>query len=195
MIMKAKLGTVPLVYPIPIILAGARVQGRPNYATLGDCGIMGINPPLVYVSLGRNHYTTQGILENGTFSVNIPSTDLLAVTDYCGIVSGREVDKSSLFETFYGELGTAPMIRECPVNLECRVIREFSIQHRRIFVGEVVQTHVDEALVIEEGERRTIADMTQLDPIIYALDNRYYRIGEPIGLGYSEGKALQHPES
>jgi flavin reductase (DIM6/NTAB) family NADH-FMN oxidoreductase RutF len=96
-----------------------------------------------------------------------------------------------LFETFYGELGTAPMIRECPVNLECRVVKEFSIQHRQIFVGEVVQAHVDEQFVIESEGRQGIADMTQLDPIIYALDNRYYRIGAPIGVGYSEGRDFQ----
>jgi flavin reductase (DIM6/NTAB) family NADH-FMN oxidoreductase RutF len=189
--MKEKLGAVPFVYPIPIVLAGANVHGKPNYATLGDCGVMGINPPLVYVSLAQRHYTTQGILENHTYSVNFPSTDLLAVTDYCGIVSGHEVDKSELFETFYGELGTAPMIRECPVNLECRVIKEFSIQHRQIFVGEVVQAHVDEKFVIEREGRRVIADMTKLDPIIYALDNRYYSIGGPIGVGYSESRDLQ----
>lgn len=189
--MKVKLGALPLVYPIPIVLAGADVQGKPNFATLGDCGVMGIKPALVYVSLGQGHYTTQGILENGTYSVNFPPTELLAVTDYCGIVSGREVDKTGLFETFYGELGTAPMIRECPVNLECRVVKEFSIQHRRIFVGQVVQAHIDEAFVGQRDGRRVIADMTQLNPIIYALDNRYYRIGEPIGVGYSEGKAWQ----
>lgn len=189
--MKVKLGALPFVYPIPIILVGANVQDRPNYATLGDCGIMGLTPALVYVSLSHGHYTTQGILENGTYSINLPSTDLLAVTDYCGIVSGREVDKSELFETFYGELGTAPMISACPVNLECKVIKEFLIQHRHIFVGEVVQAHVDEAFVTEREGRRVLADLTRLDPIIYALDNRYYRIGESIGVGYSEGKTLQ----
>ncbi len=189
--MKTGFGAVPLVYPIPIVLAGANVQGRPNYATLGDCGVMGINPPLVYISSHRDHYTNQGILENNTFSVNFPSTKLLAVTDYCGMVSGSEVDKSALFETFYGELGTAPMIQECPVNLECRVVKEFSIQHRQVFVGEVVQSYVEEEFVVEKKGRRVIADMQALDPIIYALDNRYYRIGEPIGVGYQEGKVFQ----
>jgi flavin reductase (DIM6/NTAB) family NADH-FMN oxidoreductase RutF len=185
---KVQFGRVPLVYPIPIVLAGANVRDRPNFALLGQCGVMGINPPLVYISSNREHYTNEGIMENGTYSINLPSTDLLAVADYCGIVSGREVDKSELFDTFYGELGTAPMIRECPVNLECRMLREFSIEQRQIFVGEVVQAYVDEEYVFERDGRRLIADMTKLDPIIYALDNRYYRIGEPIGAGYREGK-------
>ena len=186
--MKIKLGAIPLVYPIPIVLAGANVDGKPNYATLGDCGVMGINPPLVYVSLNQGHYTTQGIVEHGTFSVNVPTTDMLAVTDYCGIASGRDVDKSALFASFYGELGTAPMIASCPVNIECRVVKDFCVEHRHIFVGRVVQAHVDEACVVERDGRKGIADMRALDPIIYALDNRYYSIGEPIGAGYQEGK-------
>jgi flavin reductase (DIM6/NTAB) family NADH-FMN oxidoreductase RutF len=191
MAMKVKLGTVPLVYPIPIVLAGSNVRGRPNFATLGDCGVMGINPPLVYISSHREHYTNEGILENETYSVNVPSTDLLAMTDYCGMVSGKKVDKSELFEVFYGELETAPMIQECPVNLECQVVKEFCIEHRQIFVGKVVQAYVDEEYVIERDGRKAITEMTRLDPIIYALDNRYYRIGEPIGVGYEEGKGAR----
>jgi len=193
--MKVKLGPFPLVYPIPIVLAGANVRGRPNYVTLGDCGIMGINPPLVYISSHREHYTNEGVLENGTFSVNLPTTDLLAEADYCGLVSGRDVDKSTLFEAFYGELGTAPMIVACPVNLECRVVKEFCIEDRQVFVGRVVQAYVDQAYVVEREGQRTIAEMTRLDPIIYGLDNRYYRIGEPIGVGYREGGALQQSEA
>ncbi|MFX1477944.1 MAG: flavin reductase family protein, partial [Promethearchaeota archaeon] len=130
---KIKFGEVPLIYPIPIILAGALVNNQPNFETLGDVGIMGINPPLVYISSGQNHYTNQGILEQGTFSINFPTTQLLIKTDYCGVVSGKDVDKSKLFNIFYGNLKTAPMIRECPVNLECKVLKDFSIQHRQIF--------------------------------------------------------------
>jgi len=192
--MKVKLGKIPLVYPIPIVLAGADVQGRPNFATLGDCGIMGLNPPLVYISLHRDHHTTQGVEEHQTFSVNVPPTSLLAVTDYCGMVSGQEVDKSGLFEVFYGELGTAPMIAECRVNLECQVVKAFGIQQRRVYVGQVVQTYVEEAYVVEQDGRQGIKPMTALDPIIYGLDNRYYRIGEMIGIGYHEGKGYQQAD-
>jgi flavin reductase (DIM6/NTAB) family NADH-FMN oxidoreductase RutF len=192
---KVKFGKVPVVYPIPIILAGALVNGKPNFATLGDVGIMGINPPIVYISSGSGHYTNQGILENGTFSINFPTTRLLPVTDYCGTVSGRDVDKPKLFDVFFGESGTAPMIRECPVNLECKVIKEFSIQRRQIIVGEVLQAYVDEEFVVESEGRLKIADMTKLDPIIYGLDNRYYRIGELIGIGYQESKKFSHKKT
>ncbi|MFX1567709.1 MAG: flavin reductase family protein [Promethearchaeota archaeon] len=188
---KVKFGKVPLVYPVPITLAGALVNNQPNFETLGDVGIMGIKPPLVYISSGQNHYTNQGILEYKTFSINFPTTQLLVKTDYCGVVSGNEVDKSTLFNVFYGELETAPMIRECPVNLECKVIKEFSIQHRQIFIGDIVQSYASEEFIVKNGEDQKIADMKKLDPIIYALDNRYYKIGEIIGTGYQESKKFK----
>lgn len=184
--MKINLGALPYVYPVPIVLVGALVDGAPNFVTIGDCGLMGIRPPLVFVSSHRDHYTNRGILAHQTYSINLPTTEMLVVTDYCGTVSGREVDKGALFETFTGELETAPMIAQCPVNLECRVVKEFSIEHRQIFVGQVVATHVSEQYVTERNGKREIADLTQLDPILYALDNRYYRVGEPIGVGYAE---------
>lgn len=186
--MKIKLGKLPYIYPIPITLVGANVHGKPNYLTIGDTGLMGINPALVYISSHRDHYTNIGILENGTFSINFPSTSLLAKTDYCGTISGREVDKAALFETFYGETDSAPMITECPVNLECRVVKEFSIEHRQIFIGEVMQCFGSEEFVHEKGGHKLVADLTRLDPILYALDNRYYSIGSPIGIGYQEAK-------
>ena len=92
-----------------------------------------------------------------------------------------------MFNTFYGQLGSTPMIEECPVNIECEVIKEFSIQHRQIFIGEVVMTYVNDEHVIEIDGQKRIAEMSKLDPIIYALDNQYYKIGKPIGVGYQEG--------
>ncbi len=189
--MKVKLNKpTPLIYPIPIVLAGANVHGKPNYIEIGDVGLMGINPPLVFISSHINHYTNIGILQNQTYSINIPDTRLLTQTDFCGLVSGSDVDKAALFTTVYGELKTAPMIEECPVNLECKVVKEFSIQHRQIFVGEVAATYVREEFLNNVEGHLTIADLTQLDPIIYALDNKYYRIGDQIGTGYSEGQSL-----
>ena len=188
---KIKFGKVPLVYPIPIILAGALVDTHPNFETLGDVGIMGLNPPIVYISSGQNHYTNQGILEQGTFSINFPTTQLLIKTDYCGVATGKDVDKSKLFNLFYGELKTAPMIRECPVNLECKVIKEFSIEHRQIFIGRVEESYVSKDFVDKSEENQKIVNMAKLDPIIYALDNRYYKIGKIIGIGYQESKKFK----
>jgi len=184
---KRKLGAIPYLYPVPIVLVGAVVDGRPNFAEIGDCAIMGIRPPLVAVSLSAEHHTTRGILAHRTFSVNVPNTDLLGKTDRCGIVSGKDVDKSVLFEVEYGETTTAPLIVACPVVLECRVVEEVEIEHRRIFIGGVLQCHVDETYVVEKDGRRSVAALTELDPILYALDNAYYSVGRCIGIGTREG--------
>jgi flavin reductase (DIM6/NTAB) family NADH-FMN oxidoreductase RutF len=185
--MKIEIGQVPYIYPIPIVLLGANVHGIPNFETIGDIGLMGIHPALVFASSHKEHYTNIGILETNAFSINIPTTKMLKVTDYCGIVSGRDVDKSDLFSTFTGVTG-APMINECPVNLDCKVVKEFSIQHRQVFIGEVLQTYVSEKFVSEQKGKKIITNLNELDPILYALDNRYYSIGQGIGLGYEEGK-------
>jgi flavin reductase (DIM6/NTAB) family NADH-FMN oxidoreductase RutF len=88
------------------------VNGKPNYITIAHVGIM--DPGTVSLSMSKAHYTNAGIKENGTFSVNIPSAKIVKETDYCGLMSGKNIDKASLFKTFYGKLKTAPMIEECP---------------------------------------------------------------------------------
>jgi len=185
---KARLGPLPYIYPIPITLVGANVEGRPNFETIGDTGLAGIDPPLVFVSSHRDHYTNLGILASGTFSINFPTTAMLARVDFCGTVSGRDADKSALFEVFYGDTGTAPMIAECPVNLECRLLQQFCIRHRQVFIGEVLQCFAGEEFVHMDGGRPRFVDLPTLDPILYALDNQYYRVGARIGTGYQEAE-------
>jgi flavin reductase (DIM6/NTAB) family NADH-FMN oxidoreductase RutF len=76
----------------PTVIAGAIVDGKANYLTLGGFGGMSMNPPLVYITVNKAHYTNSGIKENGYFSVNIPSADMTVKTDYVGLVSGRDTD-------------------------------------------------------------------------------------------------------
>ncbi|MBE0636320.1 flavin reductase family protein [Candidatus Bipolaricaulota bacterium] len=190
---KVKLGAVPLVYPIPIVLVGASVDGKPNFTEVGDCAVMGIKPALVTISLSASHHTTKGIDETGVFSINIPSTNMLSLADYCGIVSGRNVDKGTLFTTFLGDQTAAPLIQECPVGLECRVLEVVQVKHRRLFIAEVVECYVSSQFVESANGKETVPHLSKLDPIIYALDNRYYRIGDAIGTGYQEG--MSHKES
>ena len=184
---KVKLGAVPLVYPIPIVLVGATVDGVANFTEVGDCAVMGIHPALVTISLSATHHTTKGIDDTGVFSINFPSTEMLSLADYCGMVSGRDVDKSKLFNVFQGEHTDVPLIEDCPVGLECRVLEVMQVKHRRLFIAEVIECYVSNQFVETVDGKHAVADLSKLDPIIYALDNRYYRIGDAIGTGYSEG--------
>lgn len=104
---KTKVGSFNPMPIMPIVLVGANVNGKPNYMAVGFVGGVNVKPATVCVSLNKVHHTPKGIIENGTFSINIPSADYVTETDYCGLVSGKTTDKSGVFTTFYGELETA----------------------------------------------------------------------------------------
>jgi len=183
--MKKKLGAKNCLYPSLTIIVGAMVNGKPNFMTIAHVGIMTMNQ----ISLGVNkkHYTNAGIKTNKSFSVNIPSEKLMKETDYCGIVSGRDVDKSKLFEIFYGELQTAPMIKECAINMECRLIRTIDFSDYDVFIGEPVETYCDEAILSDE-----LIDITKLKPLLFEMHTvHYYSIGKPLGKAFSIGKGLK----
>ena len=183
--MKVKLGAKNCLYPMPTTLVGANVNGKPNYITIAHVGIM--DHGSISLSMNKAHYTNAGIKENGTFSVNIPSVDMVKETDYCGLVSGKRTDKSQLFEHFYGELKTAPMIRECPINMECRLIQTVDFPRHDVFVGEIVETYCDEQYLTDG-----IVDLTQVQPILFAMNDRgYWKLGERFARAWSIGKELK----
>lgn len=124
-------------------MAGATVNGKANYATIGAYGVVS-EKPVLYISLKNSHYTTAGVLQNGFFSVNIPSSDEVERTDFCGTDSGNNIDKSSVLESFYDEAGNAPMISECPVNYLCKVIQTIPIFDFTMFLGEIVAVYADD---------------------------------------------------
>lgn len=170
---------------MPTTLVGARVNGKPNYLTVAFCGVVQASPPMIAVTLGKMHHTNEGIRENQCFSVNIPSQDMVEITDYCGIVSGKRTDKSEIFETFYGKLETAPMIRDCPVNLECRLIDILDLGGAsEVFIGEIVESYAEERYLCNE-----IPDIEKIKPIVFSMyDNNYWGIGEHLGKAWSIGK-------
>lgn len=160
---KKAIGARNFLYPMPTILVGAYVNGKPNYLTVAFCGIVQVNPPMIAVTLGKMHYTNEGIRENHCFSVNIPSRHMVEVTDYCGMVSGKKSDKSEIFKTFCGKLEKAPMIRECPVNLECRLVDILDFGGaNEVFIGEIVESYAEERYLCNE-----IPDIVKIEPIVF----------------------------
>lgn len=183
--MKTKLGAVNCLYPMPTVLVGANVKGKPNFLTIAHLGIMDFLT--VSVSLGKIHHTNKGIVENKTFSINIPSMNLLKETDYCGIVSGADEDKSKLFDVFYGTLGTAPLIKECPVCIECRLVKKLDFPKHDIFVGEIVETHANRE-VLTDG----ILDFGKIDPLLFVMNDRnYWSLGKPVAKCWNVGRELK----
>lgn len=186
----SKVSLVPrtFLYPMPTVLVGAQVNGKPTYVTIAYCGIVQHTPPMISIASNRAHYTNAGIRENQTFSVNIPSESMVAITDYVGLNSGKTVDKSTLFECFYGELKTAPMIKECPLNLECRLLKIVDVgSMNEIFIGQIVGVYAD-----EDSLTNGLPDITKIRPIIFSMfDNNYWGVGQHIGRAWNTGKSYQ----
>jgi len=188
---KIKIGTY--LFPMPVVLIGANVNGKANFEPLAYVGIVESKPPLISISSYQTHYTNIGIKENGTFSVNTPSEGMIEVTDYCGLHSGKEVDKSEIFDIFYGELKSAPMITHAPLNLECKVVKTIDTKEitgidksHVIFIGQIIQAYADE-YYLTNG----ILDIRKLNPILYSYDNTYWKVSEKIGEAFSIGKKFE----
>ncbi|MDD1686791.1 flavin reductase family protein [Methanoregula sp.] len=172
--------------PMPVVLVGTQVNRKANFMAVGWCTRVNGNPPMIACGIANSHYTSKGITETKTFSVNIPSTELLEKTDYCGIVSGAKSDKSGVFDVVYGSLKTAPMIKDCPVTLECRLVQVVPLPTHGLYIGEIVGAYAD-GRVIKDGK----PDFPEIDPLFLTMpDNRYWSLGKYAGDAWSAGKNL-----
>jgi flavin reductase (DIM6/NTAB) family NADH-FMN oxidoreductase RutF len=192
------LGKVKVRFPglvLPVSLVGANVGGKPNFEAIAWFTFLGSKPILVGVCSDKTHHTNGGVKRNKTFSVNIPRAELVVETDYCGLNSGSKVDKSGVFDVFYGDLKTAPMIRECPVNMECRLVQTQEFGNNELLVGEVVSSYVDESC-LSDGK----CDVDKVDPFLYEegrIPPGYRKIGEPLATAFQVGaryKPASKPE-
>jgi flavin reductase (DIM6/NTAB) family NADH-FMN oxidoreductase RutF len=183
---KTAVGTKNLWLPSPVTLVGALVDGKPNYLAVAWCGIVNNIPPMASISLYHIRYTRSGISENGTFSINIPSAKQVKETDYCGIFSGRHRDKSKVFESFFGKLKTTPMIKSCPMNMECRLLSTHNIGTHDLYIGEIAEIYVDEEYLVDG-----VPDMKSIDPMVCTWKGSYWHVGEFIAKTFNAGKDLK----
>lgn len=181
---------MPMLYPMPALLIGANVYDKPNFMAVAWSGIACGDPPMVSVAMRPRRYTFIGIRENLTFSVNIPSTDMMKETDYCGITSGRNVNKVEAcgFQVFYGKLGNAPLIEQCPVNLECAVVQILGLGSHTLIVGRIDGIHVTESC-LTDGK----PDIDKIKPLSYGTDlsHQYRSMGNVLAQAFSIGKELK----
>ncbi len=182
---KSKLGPQTMLFPMPAVLVGAIVDEKPNFMTAAWCGIASMKPPAISVAINHSRHTLKGIKDKGTFSINVPSTDLVKIVDYCGIYSGKKKDKSDLFQVFYGALKTAPLISECPVNLECKMIHCLDLGSHALIVGEIIETHISEDC-LKDGK----PDAQKINPLVFLSAPRdYAKVGDVIAKAFEVGKA------
>lgn len=183
------MGPKMLPYPRPTFLVGSSVDGKPNFMVVAAAGAANVEPPMISVAIRRNRYTNESIRKNMTFSVNVPSSDLVRETDYCGLVSGSDVNKVEVcqFNVFYGKLDNAPLIEQCPINIECKVVHILDLGSHSLFVGRIEETHISEDC-LTDGK----PDINKIKPLIYTADpDRQYRaFGEVVANSYSIGQEL-----
>lgn len=184
---KQQLGPKPFLLPQPAVLVGSVVDGKPNYMMAAWCGMANHVPPMVSVAVRPGRHTNAGIHANGTFSLNVPSTGLVKEADYCGIVSGGKIDKSGLFTTRYGKLETAPLIEECPLNLECKLIQTVELGTHQLHLGEIVEVYAEENCLVDG-----VPEMSRVDPLMYSItDGNYWQVGSAVAKAFRVGKELE----
>lgn len=187
---KITLGPQTLIYPMPALLIGTSIHNKPNFMTAAWCGIASSNPPMISVAIQHHRHTHKGIRRNMTFSVNVPSVNMVRETDYCGIISGSKANKVEIcqFNVFYGKLGSAPLIEQCPVNLECSVAHILYLGSHSLFVGKIEETHISENC-LTNGK----PDVSKIKPFVYttAPDFQYRTLGEVIAGAFKIGKDLE----
>ncbi|MDH5202351.1 MAG: flavin reductase family protein [Nitrospirota bacterium] len=173
--------------PMPVVLVGANVEGKANFMAVGWITRVNAQPPMMAIGINKSHYTPLGIQENKTFSINFPSIDMVEKTDYCGLVSGRKTDKSKIFKVFYGETKTAPMIEECPLCMECKVMGTVDLPSNNLFIGEIIRVYADE-WCLTDGK----PDFKKINPLLFTMpDNSYWAIGEFVAKAWYVGKKLE----
>jgi flavin reductase (DIM6/NTAB) family NADH-FMN oxidoreductase RutF len=179
---KITLGPMPYMSVMPTVLVGSNVKGKANYMTAAWATVACMAPPMVCVAINKARYTAKGIEENKTFSLNIPSSKHVVEADHCGLVSGANEDKSKVYTSFYGKLESAPLAKECPVNIECKLFKEVDCGSHLLYIGEVAEIHADKA-VLTDGK----PDVEKIHPIVYAQAT-YFDIGKPVEKAFSAGK-------
>ncbi|MDO8673882.1 MAG: flavin reductase family protein [Dehalococcoidia bacterium] len=171
---KRPLRPATALFPVPTVMVSCGDE-KPNIITIAWAGILCSDPPTLSVAVRPGRHSHGLISASREYVVNIPSQKLLKIVDYCGVVSGRDVDKfaaTGLTPLPASEV-KAPLIAECPVNIECKVISVVSLGSHDLFIGQVVAVHADEEVLDALGQ----IDVGKAQPFAYA-HQQYWSLGE-----------------
>jgi flavin reductase (DIM6/NTAB) family NADH-FMN oxidoreductase RutF len=168
-------------------ILGTHLAGKPNYMALDWLTRVNFMPAMLGICVNKGNASHDAIIETNEFSINVPSVKQVGVTDYVGLVSGKRTDKSDLFEVFYGDLQAAPLIKKCPLNIECKVGQRVDLPTNSFFIAEIINIYCD-----EECMTAGKPDPTKIKPFVLTMpDNRFWSIGDCIGKAWHEGKGFR----
>lgn len=179
-----------MLYPLPVVMVSmADRDGKFNIITIAWAGTVCTNPPMVSISVRPERYSYPILKETGEFVINLTTRELAFATDYCGVKSGRDVDKFQKLNLtpLKADLVKAPLIAESPVNIECKVNRIMPLGSHHMFLADVVAVHADEKYMDENHKFH----LEQAEPIVYS-HGAYLSCGEQLGtFGYSVKKKVK----
>jgi flavin reductase (DIM6/NTAB) family NADH-FMN oxidoreductase RutF len=177
---KIELKPSEALYPVPVVLVSCsdKTSRRANIITIAWCGVVCSVPPLISVSIRRSRYSHKLIRDAGDFVINIPTKDILKQVDLCGIRSGRDTNKfrDCGFTEEASSVISSAMIKECPVNIECRLKDITDLGSHDMFIGQVLKVHVNSDILDENGS----IDYTKASPLVYTQGS-YREVGKEIG--------------
>ena len=177
-----------MLYPLPVVMVSAAdKEGRDDIITVAWAGTVCTNPPMVSISIRPERYSYHMIRETGEFVINLTTEELAFATDYCGVKSGRDVDKfkETGLTREKAEKVKAPMIAEAPVSIECKVKEIRELGSHQMFIDQVAAVHADEKYMDEKNR----FDLNRARPIVYS-HGEYLGTGKKLGtFGYSVKKA------
>ena len=184
-----------MLYPLPAVMVSCGdTPENYNVLTVAWTGTIASDPPLCYVSVRKRRHSHEIILRNKEFVINLTTEKLVDKTDFCGVRSGRDLNKWKILNLTpeRGQVVKAPLIAESPVNLECKVLEVKEFKSHDMFIAEVVAVNVDETFMDENMQELR---MDKMDLITY-LHGKYYSIGRKLGFfGYSvQKKKKKHKE-
>lgn len=175
-----------MLYPLPVVLVSVADGETQNILTVAWAGTVCTNPPMVSISVRPERYSYEMIKKSGEFVLNLTTKELVYAADYCGVKSGRDVDKFRELKltALPAEQVKAPLIEQSPVNIECRVVQVQNLGSHDLFLAEVLAVHADEKYLDEKGR----FDLSKADPVVYS-HGTYYNLKESLGtFGYSVRK-------
>ncbi|SEM20685.1 NADH-FMN oxidoreductase RutF, flavin reductase (DIM6/NTAB) family [Syntrophus gentianae] len=168
-------------------ILGTHLNEKVNFMALDWLTRVNITPAMLGICVNKNNASHKAIVDTGEFSINLPTAEMIEKTDYVGLVSGRHVDKSDLFQVFYGELKSAPMITECPLTIECKLSQTVSLPTHTFFIAEIINIYTEDE-ILSEGK----PDIKKIRPFLLTMpDNNYWAVGENLGKAWSAGQKLR----
>lgn len=176
-----------MLYPLPAVMVSVTDgQGNDNIITVAWTGTICTNPPMVYISVRPSRYSYEMLKKTGEFVINLTTEELAFATDYCGVRSGRDVDKfkEAHLTKEPAQFVKAPMIKESPVSIECRVTEVKELGSHHMFLAEVLAVHAQQEYI----DKNNKFQLNKAKPIVYS-NGEYLGTGKSLGtFGYSVKK-------